>query len=174
MSLQNLLTSTLCVGSVENKRIDETFESIEGVFTGIDDQTWNTTSQHSGFGEVTPSTSLAAVEAESLYEVLREKAEEGRFKMNIGSTDMTSEKHVETVTDDDSTVGSEDGEDEATMFEFVKDDWEFDEDDLDEFMAAAAMAGKPGGVTPEHLSKIWRISVPEAKHTIETTLQHFI
>ena len=65
------LTLTLCVGSVENKRIDETFESIEGVFTGIDDQTWNTTSQHPGFGGVTPSTSLAAVEAESLYEALR-------------------------------------------------------------------------------------------------------
>ena len=121
-----------------------------------------------------PSRSLAAVKAESLYQVLLEKAEEGMFKMNIGSTDTTSEIYVETVTDDDSTDGFKDGDDEASMFEFIAEDWDLEEDDLDEFMAAAATAGRPGGVTPEHLSKIWRISVPEAKRTIETTLQHSI
>ena len=42
------------------------------------------------------------------------------------------------------------------------------EDEIDEVMASA-VAGLKQGVTPEHLSKIWRISQEEARKTIEFT-----
>jgi len=55
-------------------------------------------------------------------------------------------------------------------------DWDFqmDMEDLDAYMALAATAGKAKGVDAEHLSKIWRISYDDAKHTIEATSQNSI
>ena len=46
-----------------------------------------------------------------------------------------------------------------------------DEDALDTFMASAAHAQKPKGVSAETLSKIWRIDLETAKKTLEVTTQ---
>ena len=43
------------------------------------------------------------------------------------------------------------------------------EDDLDDLMASTTQAGKPRGLDPKHLSKIWRISHEDAKNTIDVT-----
>ena len=51
--------------------------------------------------------------------------------------------------------------------------WLDDAEYLDEVMAAAT-AGNPSGVSPEHLSKIWCISHEDAKRTIETTTQYAV
>ena len=45
------------------------------------------------------------------------------------------------------------------------------EDGLDDLMASTAQAGKPRGVDPKHLSKIWRINHEDAKNTIDVTTQ---
>ena len=42
---------------------------------------------------------------------------------------------------------------------------------VDEFFSHSTNASKPRGVTPEHLSKIWRISQEDAKRMINTTTQ---
>ena len=42
---------------------------------------------------------------------------------------------------------------------------------MDEFFSHSTHASRPRGVTPEHLSKIWRISHEDAERTIETTIQ---
>ena len=42
---------------------------------------------------------------------------------------------------------------------------------VDEFFSHATNASRPRGVTPEHLSKVWRISPEDARRTIDTTTQ---
>ena len=48
---------------------------------------------------------------------------------------------------------------------------DLEEDDLDNLLASTAQVGKPRGVDPKHLSKIWRISHEDAKNTIDVTTQ---
>ena len=50
-------------------------------------------------------------------------------------------------------------------------DSEGDQQKVNEFFSHATNAVRPGGVTPEHLSKIWHISPGDAKKTIYTTTQ---
>ena len=119
---------------------------------------------------------------ETMYEMMKDRADRGRFAMNIGSTNATSEVFVETVTEDDE---SDDEYDESKEVEDLSlgddhtidlEDWDFelDQDDLDAFMASATTAGKAKGVDAEHLSKIWRISYDQAKRTIEVTSQNSV
>ena len=42
---------------------------------------------------------------------------------------------------------------------------------VEEFFSHATNASRPCGVTPEHLSKIWRVSPEDARRTIDTTTQ---
>ena len=45
--------------------------------------------------------------------------------------------------------------------------------DLDEFMSiGSAIGGKAKGITPEHLSKVWRIDYETAEKTLDITTQH--
>ena len=64
------------------------------------------------------------------------------------------------------------GDDHMTDYE----DWDvcMMEEDLDEYFASAAMAGKVRGVMPKHLSKIWRISWDDAKCMIDVTSQNSV
>ena len=41
---------------------------------------------------------------------------------------------------------------------------------LDEVMAASA--GRPKGIRPEHLSKVWKIDLDDAARTLDVTTQH--
>ena len=42
---------------------------------------------------------------------------------------------------------------------------------VEEFFSHVTNASRPRGVTPEHLSKIWHISLEDARRTIDTTTQ---
>ena len=130
---------------------------------------------------------------ETLYELMRERAEESRFKMSIGSTNILVETVSEEDSDDESvsgavqvddqnvveTVDEDDNrkmpaasnvpEPEEEMFNL--DDWEFDEEEVEEFFVSATSGSNPKGVSAKHLSKIWRISVDDAKRTIDMTTQ---
>ena len=50
-------------------------------------------------------------------------------------------------------------------------DSEGSQEQVEEFFSHATNASRPCGVTPEHLSKVWRISTEDARRTIETTTQ---
>ena len=45
------------------------------------------------------------------------------------------------------------------------------QEQVEEFLSHATNASRPHGVTPEHLSKVWRISTEDARRMIETTSQ---
>ena len=49
-----------------------------------------------------------------------------------------------------------------------------DDDQLDAFMTCATSAGKPSGVKPEELSKLWRIDLESAKRTVNVTSQNCV
>ena len=92
--------------------------------------------------------------------------------MNVGATSILDQVYL----DDDDSHGSDD--DEAISMDDPEDDFEPNklEDDnnealVDNLMASTAQSGKPRGVDPEYLSKIWRISHEDVKKTIDVTTQ---
>jgi hypothetical protein len=96
-------------------------------------------------------------EVYTFAEALSRKAEESNFKMSIGSTyapDLT----LLAVTSDDEWSDDQSEEPE----ESEEDQW----DDMEDVIDSARFAS---GVSPEHLSKIWRISHEEAQRTLENT-----
>ena len=100
----------------------------------------------------------------SLEEALSSRAEDGDFMMSIGSTLTPELPDLRTVSEDEWSS------DESAQSEEEEDQWETMEEEIDDFMASA-VASFASGVTPEHLSKVWRISHEEAKRTIENTSQ---
>ena len=110
-----------------------------------------------------------------LYQAMKLRTEHGNFAMNVGATRILDQAYL----DDDDSQGSND--DEENSMDDPEDDFELLEleDDknealLDNLMASTAQAGKPRGVDPKHLSKIWRISHEDAKKTIDVTTQDSI
>ena len=103
----------------------------------------------------------------SLDEAITSRAMDGDFMMSIGSTVSSDLPQVTAVTDDEE---SGDESDEAAPGYNCMGSME---DELDDFMASA-VAGFASGVTPEHLSKVWRISHDEAKRTINNTSQSLV
>ena len=134
------------------------------------------------------SISPATFNAEAMYNAMKQKATEGIFKMSIGSTHGSSEVTVETV-DEEESLSSEETDSQIGDDDL---DWELDfgdattleelgisEEEMKDFMSSSASVGgttgrTPKGVDPEYLSKIWRISVDEAKRTIDATSQHVV
>jgi hypothetical protein len=87
---------------------------------------------------------------------LSKRAEEGDFKMSIGSTYASGLTFLTVASDDE---WDENQSEEADM-----------EDDIDCVMASIT-GSFPSGVSPEHLSKVWRISHEDAKRTLANTSQ---
>ena len=98
-----------------------------------------------------------------LGDALGRRAEHGDFMMSIGATSVQGSPYLyDTDEVEDHCV--------AVSEDMV---WSTMEDEIDDYMASAvASYGK--GVTPEHLSKVWRISHEDAKRTIDTTSQRAI
>jgi hypothetical protein len=121
---------------------------------------------------------------QTLYGRLAARADLGRFKASIGSTDaLGGEYLVETVVtdDDDSAAQSLLGDNSNELDSHEEDDEILDElyesvtqgeIDLDEIMVSATHTGKSEGVDPAHLSKIWKIDLKTAEHTLEVTSQN--
>ena len=112
---------------------------------------------------------------------------DAKFKASIGATHPCTSDYPldnDTVTtayemesDDDSiepVTVEEDTNDNSEEDENLRDYRELqyaDEATLDAYFASSAIAGKPTGVTPEHLSKVWRIDLDTAKRTLDVTSQ---
>ena len=103
-----------------------------------------------------------------------EKERDGQIAASIGSTNTlqllyisNSEPEAEEQNHDDSTCNDDDDSFEIT---FHMDD-DGVQERVDEFFSHSMSASRPQGVTPEHLSKIWRISQEDARRTVKTTTQ---
>ena len=103
-----------------------------------------------------------------------EKEHDGRIAASIGSTNTLqlwyisdSEPEAKEQRQDDSTCNDDD--DGSAMIFDLDDDG--DHDRVDEFFSHSTSASRPRGVTPEHLSKIWRILQEDARRTIYTMTQ---
>ena len=105
-----------------------------------------------------------------LYQAMKLRTEHGQFAMNIGATNILDHAYLDD-DDDDSQASNDDDENSLDDPEAESDLMNMVEDDLDDLMASTAQAGRPRGVDPKHLSKIWRISHEDAKNTIDVTTQ---
>ena len=103
-----------------------------------------------------------------------EKERNGRIAASIGPTNTLqsryisdSEPEADKQSHDDSTCN-----DVVDCFDLISDlDGDGAQTRVDEFFSHSTNTSRPQGVTPEHLSKIWRISQEDAKRMINMTTQ---
>jgi hypothetical protein len=164
------LAASVQISSVENCVIDSVLQRSHSASEEKVQPCWQPIPREldqvsSVLAEVSPT-----LNDETLYQLMQERADLGRFQMSIGSTDSRTDPYLETVTDDDSDASSvSDGEaiddlfDEATRGDI----------DLDEVMLSATHAGKTTkGVDASLLSKMWRIDLKTAERTLDVTSQN--
>ena len=99
-----------------------------------------------------------------------ERERDDRIAASIGSTNTLASQYISDSKPDD----DEPDDDSSTCED---DDMTFDLDSkgsqarVEEFFSHVTNASRPCGVTPEHLSKVWRISPEDARRTIDTTTE---
>ena len=103
-----------------------------------------------------------------------DKERDGWIAASIGSTNTLQSRYIS----DSETEADEQSHDDSTCndvdecFDLLSDlDGDGANERVDEFFSHSTNASRPRGVTPEHLSKIWRISQEDAKRTIDMTTQ---
>ena len=103
-----------------------------------------------------------------------EKEHDGQIAASIGSMNILVSRYIsdsepeDNEPNDDNSTCSDDDESFDLSFDL---DSKGAQEKVAEFFSHAANASRPRGVTPEHLSKIWRISQEDARQTINTTTQ---
>ena len=98
----------------------------------------------------------------------------GRITASIGSTSMLQSRYISNSEPEADEQSQEDStcNDEGDSFDPISDlDGDRAQARVDEFFSHSTNASRPRGVTPEHLSKIWRISQEDAKRMINMTTQ---
>ena len=110
-----------------------------------------------------------------LLQLMEQHAKLGKYKTCIGCT--TIENDVEHINDDGTSADADEGsllDDEVEENDVLNDMLEQVEDgkmDLDDIMMASVHTVPSCGITPQHLSKVWRISYEDAKRTLQSTSQ---
>lgn len=97
---------------------------------------------------------------EWLWEAMEHRAELGRYQASIGATIADNGPYVETVD-----AGGNDDDQQVLELDQLSDD------ELEEIMASAMNATRTRGIEPQTLAKVWRISVDDAKRTLDITTQ---
>ena len=105
-----------------------------------------------------------------LYQAMKLRTKHGQFAMNIGATSILDQPYLDD-DDDDSQASNDTDESSMDDAQAESELMDLEEDDLDDLMASTVQAGKPRGVDPKYLSRIWRISHEDAKNTIDFTTQ---
>ena len=155
--------------TTEERVIDNNFNSYDGDIRvelpcNIDDRL------HASVANIS-----ALYDEQRLFNVLQERSEVSQFMVDIGATNLGT--NTGYLFDQDGTDGPDAGDnsdcssggDNRSLEETLSDL----DDEIDKYMSAAsAVATDPRGVTPEHLAKCWRISIPDAARTIDVTTQH--
>ena len=109
-----------------------------------------------------------------IYDSLRDRADMGKFKSSIGSTNGTTSQFL-VDNDTKATEPSTDDYLSAEIIDMLYDLYvEATKGDiyLDDIMVSASHASRPKGIDASHLSKIWRINLDSTKRTLEVTSQH--
>ena len=103
----------------------------------------------------------------NLCDQLHSRAQDGDFMMCVGAVD------VPTVVSDDDADGEMDldeEEEQCDLMGYLMEQEDISEDDP-VFNASGTFAKAPTGVSPAHLSKVWRISQEDAVRTLKVTSQ---
>jgi hypothetical protein len=167
-------TASVQVSSAENKAIDTCLETSGASYDEETHPRWQPIPRAADEISSVLTGVSPTLDGQVLYGRLNEKADLGRFKASIGSTNASRNEYlVETVDDDSSTdddTSASDSDKEEDLDE-LNDRATQGTIDLDEIMVSAAHAGKPKGVDPSHLSKIWKIDLKTAERTLEVVSQ---
>ena len=103
-----------------------------------------------------------------------EKERDGWIAASIGSTNTLQSRYIsnsETEADEQSHDDSTCNDVDECLDSLSDLDGDGEQTRVDEYFSHSMHASRPRGVTPEHLSKIWRISHEDAKRMIDTTTQ---
>ena len=105
---------------------------------------------------------------------MHEKEQDGQIAPSIGSTNILVSQYISNSEPEDNEPNDDNStcDDDDRSFDLSFDlDSKGAQEKVAEFFSHVTNASRPCGVTPEHLSKIWRISQEDARRTINTTTQ---
>ena len=95
-----------------------------------------------------------------------------KSKFLVDDATVTTAEDTESEASEDETLASADDNDSKAMHSSDEDYDVNDEEALEQyFTCSSAHAGKPKGISPEKLSKVWRIDLETAKRTLKVTTQ---
>ena len=103
-----------------------------------------------------------------------EKEHDGQIAASIGSTNTLHSRYISDSEPEADEQSRDDSicNDVDDCFDLITNlDGDGAQARVDEFFSHSTNASRPRGVTPEHLSKIWRICQEDAKRTINATTQ---
>ena len=152
--------SDMMISSMEAMHIDSTFAKIESLgmhedYTGCVGAVMEADTVNIALADIDP-----VLDPVSLAELLSERMKVGEFAMNIGSTtagDTSPYLFDDVPNSDNDPLMEPTGIEDDELMEF--------------FQASSTTASHPKGVTPQHLSKVWRINIEDAKRTLDVTTQ---
>ena len=157
-----VMSAALYVGAAEAKLVNEKYETVVNKLENpvlpyiprAADQI------ASVFADIDPN-----LQDDVLYSRMNEMATLSHFKMTIGATTMSKKGNYMLADDQSVATDSDDdnSDDESLSLS--------NELDIDEYFVSATTADKTRGISPQHLSKVWRINIDEATRTLENTTQ---
>jgi len=173
------MSASVQVSSTEAKAIDSVFESNSVSHDEEAHPCWQSIPRAANEVSSVLTSVSPTLDDNVLYGRLAARADLGKFKASIGSTNASNCEYLldddttatDALTDDDmSQSGSDNDEDQALddLYESATKG----NIDLDAIMVSAASAGKPKGVDPSHLSKIWKIDLKQAERTLDIVSQN--
>ncbi len=172
------MTASVQVSSTEAKAIDTVLESNSVTYDEEAHPCWQPIPRAADQVSSILASVSPTLDDQTLYGCLSARTALGKFKASIGSTDALGGEHLidddsatQPLTDDDMSESDSDKEDDQTLNDLYESATQ-GEIDLDEIMVSAAHAGKPTGVDPAHLSKIWKIDLKTAERTLDVVSQN--
>ena len=127
-------------------------------------------SRRSGLECVLTSMSATLIN-QALFQRLTMRADLGKSKVPIGSINAMQGKYLIDDKSIEDSMSASSNEEEVEILNDLYDSVTQEEIDLDEIMAVSAVhAGRPKGVDPAHLSKIWKIDLKTAERTLGVVL----
>ena len=173
------MAASVQVSSTEAKAIDNVFKSNNVSHDEEAHPCWQPIPRAANEVSSVLTSVSPTLDDNVLYGRLAARADLGKFKASIGSTNASNCEYLldeettatDALTDDDmSQTGSDNDEDQALddLYESATKG----NIDLDAIMVSAAHAGKSKGVDPSHLSKIWKIDLKQAERTLDIVSQN--
>jgi hypothetical protein len=171
-------TASVKVSSTEARAIDDVLESNGGTHDEEPHRCWKPIPKAANEVSSVLTNVSPTLDDQILYGRLAARADLGKFKTSIGSTDALGGEYLiddqsatQTLTDDETSESESDQDDDQTLDDLYESVTQ-GEIDLDEIMVDAAHAGKSKGIDPAHVSKIWKIDLKTAERTLEVVSQY--